>query len=231
MEWIKGQSPFYVLFRAALPLRQLERPGGSTTPRTRRFAPCGYQYHVVNRGCERRRIFHEDEDYERFLRLLARAKEHCPVKLYGLCLIGNHVHAVLEPEEEGALSAYLKRVLGGYACYLRQRTGTMGYGHVFQSRYWSDGIEDSKHFFTVLRYVEANPVRARLVQRAEHWQWSSLSIRLRGIRGLLDEAPYTLPDDWVELVNDPQSIDEIERLQCRPIGRPRQAPRPGYKNP
>ena len=220
------ENPLFPSDRGIRFARSRDDLEGLITPRTRRFAPAGYPYHVVNRGNERHRIFHEDTDYERFLRLLAGEKRRHPVRLYGLCLISNHVHFVIEPECDGALSTYVKCVLGGYACYLRKKTRTLGYGHVFKSRFWSDGIDDSRHFISALRYVEANPIRAHLCERAEDWRWSSLPLRRRDNLGLLDPCPYELPDDWTEIVNSPQSLAELEELRGRPIGRPRGTRRP-----
>jgi REP-associated tyrosine transposase len=188
-------------------------------PRQRRFAPPGFAYHVVNRGNERRRIFFEDADYEWFLRLMMRGKQRYPVQIFGACPMPNHIHWVLQPDEEGALSAYVQWVLSRYACYVRQLTDTRGSGHVFQSRFWCEGIEDSEHFLRVLRYVEANPWRAKLVTRAEDWRWSSLA--LRDLAGAFDPLPLQLPEDWISIVSQPQSSHELSQLRrCGPL-RPR----------
>lgn len=194
--------------------------------RRRRFAPAGFSYHVVNRGNDRRRIFFKDADYERFLRLLEVAKRRYSVKVFGVCLMSNHVHGVIHPEVDGALSSYLKWVLGRYACQLRARTQTVGHGHVFQGPFWSDGIEGREHFLAVLRYVEANPVRARIVSKAIDWPWSSLALRSRVTQTLLDPLPFDLPDDWSEYVTHSQSPLELAAIRFpdkrgrrrRPIG-------------
>jgi REP-associated tyrosine transposase len=172
----------------------------------------------VTRGNERRQIFFGDADYERFLRLMIQAKARYPVRIFGVCPMSNHVHWVAQPDEDGALSSYAQWVLGRYACYLRQRTDTVGTGHVFQSRFWCDGIDDSQHLLTVLRYVEANPLRARLVSRPEEWRWSSLV--LRGISDLIDPLPIELPENWGTIVGKPLDWHELEdQLRCGPLPR------------
>ena len=181
--------------------------GGHTCPRPR-FAPTGNTFHVINRGNDRRRIFFEDADYEAFILLLQRAKEQHAVKVYGLCLMPNHFHALVRPEKERALSAYWQWVQGCYACDLRSQTRTMGYGHVFQRRFWSGGIEDRHHFLTVLRYIEANPVVGHVVRRAEEWQWSSFTLRKDAEHQLLDPLPIHLPHDWSAIVNDAPGPEE-----------------------
>jgi putative transposase len=162
----------------------------------------GWTYHVTNRGNERRTLFAEDDHYLTFLRLLTIGKRRCPIKIYGVCAMPNHFHALARSEAPGALSTYFHWVEGCYSRDVRTRTRTAGYGHVFQSRFWSDGIQDTCHFLNVLRYIEANPVEARLVSRAEDWRWSSLSMRSREARQLLDPLPFTLPENWSALVND-----------------------------
>jgi putative transposase len=113
----------------------------------------------------------------------------------------NHFHALAHSGAPGALSDYFHWVDGLYSRDLRTRTRTAGYGHVFQSRFWSDAIQDTCHFLNVLRYIERNPLAARLVMRAEDWRWSSLSLRSRGAGQLLDPLPIELPDNWIDLVN------------------------------
>ncbi len=171
-------------------------------PRKSRFAPTGYTFHVTNRGNDRRRVFFEDADYESFIRLLRLGKEKYPIKIFALCLMPNHFHTLLRPEKDGALSAYLHWVQGCYACDLRLHTQTLGYGHVFQQRFWSGGIEDNHHFLTLLRYIEGNPVAGHLVRRAEDWPWSSLALRKTATDQLLDPLPVTLPDNWSAIVNE-----------------------------
>ena len=84
----------------------------------------------------------------------------------------------------------------------------------------------ARHLLTVLRYVECNALRARLVRRAEDWPWSSLSWRLSGSPPLeLSTPPCRLPGNWVELMNQPHTDDELEAIRTcvnrqRPYGAP-----------
>ena len=164
---------------------------------------------MTNRGNDRRTLFHEAADYENFLRLLTLAKLYFKVKIFGLCLMPNHYHALIRPEVDGALSAFLHWVQGCYALDLRRQTRTLGNGHVFQQRFWSGAIEDQQHFLAVLRYIEANPVAGSLVRAAESWPWSSLALRENAESELLETLPLTLPAEWSVLVND-------QPWQCEP---------------
>ena len=197
-------------------------------PRPRRIAAPGCTFHVVNRGNDKRQLFFEDADYQRFLDLLEEGKQLRPVKLFGVCVMSNHFHAILQPSADDALSAYLQWVTGCYACNLRTKTQTRGHGHVFQRRFWSRPIVDELHFLTVLRYVEANPLRARLVTRAEDWKWSSLHLRT-ACTPLLDAPPNPLPSDWPALVNRPLTTAELQEVRASEIkrGRPRRVSEKG----
>lgn len=179
--------------------------------RSNRYAPAGQPYHVVNRGNDRRRLFEDAADYRSFTRLLRAGLGRCDVEIHAHCLMPNHFHLVIEPWEDGALSAYMQWLTGCYACYLRERTGTVGHGHVFQRRFWSTSISDDVHLVTVIRYVEANPVRAGLVSQAELWPWSSLRARLRG--GLTTSRSSVLPGEWRDLVNLVQRPPVLRRIR------------------
>ena len=179
-------------------------------PRQRRHVTTGFPFHVTNRGVERRTLFRNDADYRAFLSLLELGKGRFAVSLFGLCLMPNHFHLVIRPDEQGALSAYLHWVQGCYSRNLRTYTHTCGQGHVFQQRFWSDPIQDSAHFLNVLRYVESNPVAAKLVEHAELWPWSSLALRKPRGERLLDSLPLPLPSNWSDYVNEEPVPDEAD---------------------
>jgi putative transposase len=181
--------------------------------RTRRLAASLNTYHVVNRGNDRRVIFPERDDYQRFRAFLIEGQQRHPVKIFGACQMPNHFHLLLKPETDSALSAYMQWVCCRYACYFRAITQTVGHGHVFQRRFWSAPIVDDDHFRMVLRYIEANPSRAKLVETAEHWEWSSLSERLRNRPDLVASLPLDLPDSWCALVNLTQPAPVLARIR------------------
>ena len=182
-------------------------------PRRSRYAPPGLCSHVVNRGNDKRRIFFTDADYDLFIELLIAAKRRAAVSVFAVCPMPTHFHAVIRPETEGALSTYLQWVTGFYAMDYRARTDTRGHGHVFQRRYWNDVAHDEHHLLTQLRYVEANPVKAKLVSEPGDWPWSSYSLRAKHANLLLDPLPIVLPDNWRELLLSPQPYAEIDRLR------------------
>jgi putative transposase len=194
-------------------------------PRAARRCPGGLVFHVLNRGNERQPIFHKQGDARAFLNLLGEAKERVPVRLLGWCLMKNHWHLVLWPREDGHVSAFMAWLANAHVRRYRQHSQTNGNGHVYQGRFKSFVVREDDHLLTVLRYVEANALRAGLVRRAEDWRWSSLHHWLRGdgLGGLLDAWPLERPGDWLATVNEPLRDEELSRLRTsvtrgRPLG-------------
>ena len=84
-------------------------------------------------------------------------------------------------------------------------------GPLYQGRFKSFPIQDDDHLWTVLRYVERNPLRANLVEAVEQWRWSSLWHRVHGDqRGLVDDGPLALPHRWLQHVPTPPAEGELE---------------------
>jgi putative transposase len=178
-------------------------------PRQRRHAPPDSVLHLVNRANERRLLFEAPGDYDAFLEILSWAKARCPVRLLAYCLMPNHWHFIVSPPEHAAIPRFMHRVCTTHAVRLRRATGSVGLGHVYQQRYSASLIDSEAYYYTTLRYVEANPLRAGLVDRAQRWAWSSLSERLGRDRGLVDESPLPLPPNWLDLVNEPLPAEPL----------------------
>ena len=127
-------------------------------------------YHIMLRGANRQEIFHEEEDCIRFLDTLDRYKKKCELKVYGWCLMGNHVHLLLgEGKEE--ISITMKRIGVSYAWFYNWKYKTVG--HLFQDRYKSEKVESDEYLMAVIRYIHQNPVKAGMVVRVNEWKWSS----------------------------------------------------------
>lgn len=189
--------------------------------RPHRITPPGVAFHVLNRGNERRRLFKELRDYAKFVDLLAASRERFAVGYLAYCVMPNHWHLIMVGSTDQAISEALQWVTCSHACDLRRKEGTVGQGHVYQSRFHSFPIGSKRHLLNVIRYVEANALRASLVERAEDWRWGSLWDRPRMSTTILDALPWQLPDDWPDIVNTPVSPRLMQRLQqCVQDGRP-----------
>jgi putative transposase len=183
-------------------------------PRPLRFLPAGSVHHVINRGNDKQTLFENTRDFEDFLGLLAWAKRRTKIRITSYCLMRNHWHFVLWPSEAGQIETFQHLVTTTHAIRRRRMTCTVGYGHVYQRRYHAAAIWGEQQYLSVVRYVEANPLRAHIVSAAEKWRWSSLCERLGQRRGILDDGPMPLPDDWLSIVNAsqvPETVDEIRK--------------------
>ena len=196
-------------------------------PRTARIAPGGLVYHVLNRGNGRRRLFHKDADYDAFVELLGEAIQRVPMRVLGYCVMPNHWHLVLWPREDGDLSRFLRWLSNTHVRRYHQHYHTYGQGHVYQGRFKSFPVQDDDHLLTVLRYVEANPLRAKMVSRAQDWRWSSLGggCSPRKKLALLSAWPVPRPRQWSTWVNqsiEPPILDALRTsaTRSRPFGEP-----------
>ena len=131
-------------------------------PRIRRFLQDGLAYHVLNRGNRRSAIFHQPADYLEFLTTMVDAMAVVPMRVLAFCLLSNHFHLVLWPDDAHDLSTYMRCFMNRHVRRYHARHGTWGSGHLYQGRFKSFPIQTGEHLLTVLRYVEANAVKAGL---------------------------------------------------------------------
>lgn len=174
----------------------------------------GICYHVINRGNARATVFHEPGDFRAFLAAIGEAVERLDPRIIGYCVMPNHFHLVLWPKGDGDMSRFMQWLLTAHVRRYHAIHGTSG--HLWQGRYKAFPVQDDDHLLTVLRYVERNPLRARLVRRAENWPWSSLGGRGAdgGTPGFLRRGPCSLPSDWAEVVNEGQTAEELGRIRA-----------------
>lgn len=170
--------------------------------------------HVVNRGNDRRQLFASDRDYATFIGLMAWAQSRADLRLVAYTLMPNHWHLVVWPRRVAELSQFMRDVTGAHAAILRTESGTRGGGHVYQDRYHAFVIDSDPRYYRTLRYVEANPVRAGLVARAQQWRWSSLQERLWE-RRLIADGPLPLPPpgQWAEVVNAALAPEDMTAIR------------------
>jgi putative transposase len=146
-------------------------------PRLARVVVPGIAHHVTQRGNRREPIFFEAGDQEVYRDLLAEQAAKARVSVWAYCLMPNHVHLVVVPEDENGLGRAIGETHRRYTNFINARGRWTG--HLFQSRFASVAM-DEDHLIAAVRYVSLNPVRARLVQRAEDWPWSSVRAHLAG---------------------------------------------------
>ena len=116
-------------------------------------------------------MFRSRDDYVVYLMMLRRASVRCGVAINGYVLMTNHVHLMATPDEPPLIPAMMKWLGGSYVYYFNHRYGRTG--GLFDARYRAFIVDSEAYWFTCMRYVEANPVRAEMVARPEAYRWSS----------------------------------------------------------
>lgn len=137
----------------------------------------GIPYHVTQRGNRRQQTFFEDGDYELYRDLLAEAARRAGASVWSYCLMPNHVHVIVVPSDEDGLRRTFADAHRRFTGFINARHRWTG--HLWQGRYGAVAMDEA-HLMAAARYVALNPVRARLVDRAEAWPWSSARAHLAG---------------------------------------------------
>ncbi len=195
-------------------------------PRRPRLAVGDLAYHVLNRRVGRLPLFEQPGDYAAFETILAEAAGRTRIRLAADCLMPTHWHLLLWPRHDEELSEVLRWITVTHTQRWHAHRKTAGTGPVYQGRFKSFPVQTDEHFLTVVRYVERNAIRAKLVSRAEDWRWGSLWRRIQGdpeLSAWLSDWPIERPRDWVARVNRPHTASELESLRLsvqrgRPFG-------------
>jgi putative transposase len=153
----------------------------------------GVAYHVTQRGNGRQQVFFEDRDYHLYQDLMRNSCDAAGLRLWAYCLMPNHVHLLVVPERPEAMAKGMARTNAEYARYYNLRNRSCG--HVWQARYYSAPLDEG-HLWQAMAYIERNPIRARLVERAEEWAWSSAALRKAGGGGIVDLSVWRVKYDW-----------------------------------
>ena len=188
--------------------------------RLARLVVPGLPHHVTQRGNGRARTFFDDDDYALYRDLLAENCRAAGVAVWAWCLMPNHVHLILVPAGADGLRRALAATHRRYAGLVHARRKRSG--HFWQGRFGSV-VMDEEHLAAAVRYVSLNPVRARLVARAQDWRWSSVRAHLYGRDdGLTTLAPVLKRfAPFRTFLEEAPDRDAVERLRAaESIGRP-----------
>lgn len=191
-------------------------------PRIARVIIPGIPHHITQRGNRREEVFFTDEDRQRYLQLLLEYSSMHGLRTLAYCLMPNHVHLVCVPEYIHSLARVFRPVDLRYTQHFNFLQNITG--RLWQGRPFSCPLDDD-HLWAAIRYVERNPVRARIVRKAENYAWSSAAAHC-GLRNDPLLSPLQRPvrvksEDWSEWLaekDDPGMLAAI-RLHTR-TGRP-----------
>jgi putative transposase len=173
-------------------------------------------FHAWNRGNAGGELFTTDKDYQAFEYILTEAKMLTNMRILGYCIMPNHWHLVLYPRENGDLARFFQWLTLTHTQRWHAVRNSAGQGHIYQGHYKSNVCESDEHFLRLVRYVERNALRAKLVNQAEDWRWSSGWVRIHGTeqqKKLLSEWPVPEPSNYVDILNEPESEEVLVAIR------------------
>ncbi len=185
-------------------------------PRLHRVDVGGNYYHVLNRANARLQIFFNEDDYVLFEGILEEACEIFQIELLSYAVMPNHFHLVLKTQVDGSMGLFMKWLTQTHTSHWHKKNKTIGTGSLYQGRYKSFIIQEDGHLFTVIRYVERNPLTANLVQNLLNWQYSSFWRREKGTnqqKKFLASWPIDIPENYGMVLHQALSLKEIEKLE------------------
>ena len=164
------------------------RPGeASDMARLPRIDLPGIPQHVVQRGNNRLPCFLDDEDRARYRQLLREALLAIDCRLHAYVLMDNHVHLLVTPPRAGAIGQLMQRLGRQYVGQFNARHGRTG--TLWEGRYKACLVDTTEYLLRCARYIDLNPVRARMTDDPTAFAWSSCP----GLCGLRDDpllAPH-----------------------------------------
>ncbi|RLA92910.1 MAG: transposase [Deltaproteobacteria bacterium] len=191
-------------------------------PRIARVIAEHYPHHVTQRGTNRSEMFLDDDDRRFLLRRIKDWSKRTDTKVWAYCLMGNHFHLLLVPSTAHGLSRCLHGITFRYAQYFNRKYGRSG--RLWQNRYFSCPVDKDEYLWAVVRYIENNPVRAKLVTKAEDWTWSSAMAHLKGEKDEVLSIPDWLTEgereSYLEFCREKGNDDIIRKATStgRPLG-------------
>ena len=187
----------------------------------------GFPHHVTQRGNRRQQSFFGDEDYRAYVDLLREECQAHGVLIWGWCLMPNHLHLIAVPATEAGLRLAIGKTHRHYTRRVNFREGWRG--HLWQGRFSSCPM-DEDYLLAAGRYVDLNPVRAKLVTQPEDWPWSSAGSRILGKPDPVLDSACPLPNartgPWKDFLTVPTRAEEAEKWRAlrrhertgRPLG-------------
>ena len=187
----------------------------SFMPRMARLVIPDRPHHVTQRGVRSMRIFYSAQDRRAYLGFLGEQLAAHDVSVLAYCLMTNHVHLIAVPRTAEGLAKAIGRAHFHYTRRVNFRQNTRGY--LFQGRFYSC-VLDEPYFLSAVRYVELNPVRARMVSRAWDYGWSSARFHV----GLRKNDPLVADRDllgmerrWRSYLRDGEDHADVLRKKTR----------------
>lgn len=197
----------------------------SAVARIARAVAPGLPHHVTQRGNRRLQTFFSDDDYAIYLRLMQDWFTYFQVDIWGYCLMPNHIHLIAVPPDEEALTRAISEVHHRYTRHVNFQQGWRG--HLWQGRFASY-VMDEHYLLACIRYIEMNPVKAKLVLHPAEWRWSSARAHIdRRQDDTVNAAALSdlVEGDWTQFLAEEPPDTAVSLLRKhertgRPLGSP-----------
>ena len=164
-------------------------------PRKPRFFLADIPAHIVQRGHSREPVFFEDSDYRAYLTWLGEAAQRYRCAIHAYVLMTNHVHLLATPRDKQGIPRMMQYVGRRYVPYINHSYATSG--SIWEGRYKASLIQDEPYLLTCMRYIELNPVRAKMARSPGQYRWSSYRTNAQGIEDKrITPHPFISP--WAE---------------------------------
>jgi len=147
-------------------------------PRIARIVVPKYPHHITQRGTNKSEIFIDIDDRSYFLKLLDEGLVKTQSELWAYCLMNNHFHLLITPDSSAGLGKCLHGATFRYAQYFNNKYRRRG--RLWENRYFSCPVDKNEYLWAVVKYIEMNPVRAKIVENPEEWRWSSAQKHIKG---------------------------------------------------
>lgn len=181
-----------------------------------------YAHHIIQRGNRRQNIFFSDADRKAYLEYLRLSIETAGVSIWAYCLMDNHVHFIAVPKDKDSFAKCFSTVHWKYTRRINFRQGWRGY--LWEGRFKSFLLSQN-HLYAAIRYVERNPVRAKIVEKAWQYPWSSAKSHIHKKEDLILSKNFFVEEigDWQKYIDSQDNPQEINLFKkhiktSRPLG-------------
>ena len=191
-------------------------------PRRPRLDFAGF-HHVVNRGVARSDIFLCREDRETYLSILCKACDNYKINVHDYCLMDNHYHLLIETTKEN-LSLFMRQLNSNYAIYFNKKYKRVG--HLWQGRYKSWYVFDEDYLYKLFRYIEHNPIKAKLSTTVGEFEFTLMAPLLNKFLKLPKCAEHSMLKklinedgirDLLEIALDEDELEALKMMQKRKV--------------
>jgi putative transposase len=189
-------------------------------PRIARIVAEGYPHHIIQRGNNRQAVFFDNEDKRFYLELLKKYSRECGNRIHAYCLMDNHVHMLATPLRYDSLAKAMQKLSLSFTQHINRKHKRTG--RLWECRFHSSLVDREGYLWAVCRYIERNPVRAKMVNKPSQYEWSSANSTHKSdiVESIWDNAQRQKYIDYLNMPEDESQVQIIRKhtYSGKPIG-------------